>query len=327
MPPKRVEPIDQDAGVTPTIDDLALFEPIEEPDERSFDVQLHAEHIWTNRTVANHIVAPFEELPLPSCDRARLDPCSVRFEFIGPFKNADRSKAEWSILTQLKTFFRRFNVDNAGPGISFPTVVGRGNFVDITVAPLHLDRLAKAPISFNKHRLEKVLVGPKLPVSTIILEIIDIPRQLDANSAAQTVAFKLHSRDIGTVWDIWKVTILLGENLSDSAGRRQYSLVAVLVPKTLSGGKISATTKLNIPGYVSINGNHCLVKCNGRPDWCGRCKSDAEHFHPFGQCQRLECFECKERGHTADQCPKKQAQETADTAPVERPPKQPTLSS
>lgn len=149
------------------------------------------------------------------------------------------------------------------------------------------------------------MVGPKLPLSTFILEILDVPLQLDGNSAAESVAFQLHSRDIGAVWDIWKVTSVLAPGLADSEGRRQYSLVAALVPTALPSGQISATTIFKVPGYLSLNG-----KFNGRPDWCTRCKSDDVRFHVFGQCKKTKCFHCKERRHIADQCPKRKAQVT-----------------
>ncbi|KAJ1018823.1 hypothetical protein NDA16_004628 [Ustilago loliicola] len=250
---------DPPAGSGPAIAidsiDPSKFAPIEEPDEGTFLVYLNSELVWTNKS-EKHATVPFEELPLPSRDRARLDPCTVRFEFTGSFKNGDRQRAEWSILSQLKTFFRRFGIENAGPGVSFPTGVGRGKFVDITIGPNNLELLTKAPLSFNKQKLEITLVGPKLPPSTIILEILDVPFQVDAKSAAQTVAFKIHERQIGKVWDIWKVEHGLTEEFSDSVGRRQYSLVVVLVPTALPSGKIAATTIINIPGYISLHRKH-----------------------------------------------------------------------
>ncbi|SYW81232.1 uncharacterized protein UBRO2_04149 [Ustilago bromivora] len=328
MPPKHPAPSVKsmptdppaETGSASAIDSIDPFKfaPIEEQDEGAFLVYLDSELVWTNKS-EHHVTVPFEELSLPSRDRARLDPCTVRFEFTGSFKNGDRQKAEWSILSQLKTFFRRFGIENTGPGVSFPTGVGRGKFVDITIGPGHLELLTKAQLSFNKQKLELTLVGPKLPPSTIILEILDVPFQVDARSAAQTVAFKIHERQVGKVWDIWKVEHGLPAEFSDSNGRRQYSLVAALVPTALPSGKIAATTIISIPGYISLHCKHCLVKFNGRPDWCTRCKSDAQHFHVFGQCQKLECFHCKDFGHTADKCPKKQAEALAK--PAERPSK------
>ncbi|KAJ1024002.1 hypothetical protein NDA13_004833 [Ustilago tritici] len=143
--------------------------------------------------------------------------------------------------------------------ISFPTGVGRGKFVDITIGPGHLELLTKAQLSFNKQKLELTLVSPKLPPSMIILKILDVPFQVDARSAAQTVAFKIHEQQVVKTWDIWKVEHGLPAEFSDSKGRHQYSLVAALVPTVLPSGKIAATTIISIPGYIPLHHKHCLL--------------------------------------------------------------------
>ncbi|KIS68784.1 uncharacterized protein UMAG_12225 [Mycosarcoma maydis] len=129
-----VQLMDTDASAPSNTNNADEFVLIGEPNVATNDTRLQAELIWTNRTT-QHTSVPFEELTLPSRDRARLDPCTVRFAFTGTFNNGERQRAEWSIRIQLKTFFLCFDVENAGPVISFPSRVGRGKFIDITVGP------------------------------------------------------------------------------------------------------------------------------------------------------------------------------------------------
>lgn len=325
MPPKHVLETAAAEEIVPAED--PRFNPVEdEPNFDSLASQVLSEHIWTNSHY-KHVVVPFEHLHLPSSDRTRIKPCTARFQFMGPFKVTEQEKAKNSVLSQLKAIFARFG-PRSQPlrfSISFPKGVGRGKFVDIATGPLDLDKLTKVQLIFNKHKLEFIVAGPRLPHETLILEIVDVPANLAARSAAQTVAFTLQQRDVGQVLDMWKVTSVLAPELAEIAGPSAYTLVAALLPPTLPTGEITATAIINIPGFIKLNNEHCLVKFRGRPDWCGRCKGDAEHFHVFGHCQKLECFECKERGHTADQCPTRMQQDArsgGDATP--RPSKRPS---
>ena len=329
MPPKHV--VESTPAEESFADDDPRFAAVEEIDFDNLTTQRISEHVWTNSRY-QHVIVPFEHLPLPSVDRTRIEPCTVRFQFTGPFKTADRDNARNSFWAQLKTFLARFgDRRNATPiQVNFPSGVGRGKFVDITSGPMDVDKIARANLTFKKHKLERIVVGPKLPPNTRILEIVDVPANLSSKSASQGVAFQLQARDVGQLLDMWKVTSSVAPEHRDIAGACDYTLVAAIRLCSLPNGAVASTTTLNLPGWLKLDNRHCMVKFRERPDWCSRCKGDATHFHLFGNCPRLECFDCKGRGHTADHCPAKgvrpgdQPMDVQGERPTERPSKRPT---
>ncbi|CDR98901.1 hypothetical protein [Sporisorium scitamineum] len=124
----------------------------DEPDQTAIVPIYTGKHLWSGKRPTEPmppgtICAPevaYEELPSPNGDRAKLPPCTVRWQFTGAFNlNRDEGIARGSFRVQVRHALAAKKMVNVDCAISFPRGTGRQKLVEITVAPDVLATLAE----------------------------------------------------------------------------------------------------------------------------------------------------------------------------------------
>lgn len=298
-------------GAGAPADGRSYEELFPEPDLDSIQCVATGLHLWAARrsnagpvaagTLAPPMV-PFEDLPLPRSDRAKLDPCTIRWQFTGRFSlNREEAVARGSLIIQVKCFLQFKNAYNPNFTVTFPRNVGRGRFVDVHVHHNSMQALADAPLVFRGARLQRHLIGPTLPETALVIEITGGGQSSDKRETAQSIATVL--QPYAQVHDVW-----LEMDNTDSTPRPTNTFYALVSTTPTASGGVSPARVQAIPGHIKLHGKECILAYPGRLDWCTTCRSSITQFHSFEDCPRRRCFHCEENGHNAARCPNKTPQ-------------------
>lgn len=277
-------------------------------------------HLWSAvrptppATLSPPLVA-YDELPFPKSDRAKLPPCTVRWQFTGRFSlNREEDIARGSFRVQVRRFLTAKGAASVDCNVNFPRNIGRGRFVEITVAPESLATLAEVQLVFNGSPLQRLFVGPALPKTAMVVEVLGIPSANARSETARYIALSLHP--FIRVHDVWVAQISYANDPTPPEDTNRMQVLVSSVAGT--DGGIDPSKVHNIPGYIRIGGVECEVSYIGRLPWCTTCCSVAASFHKFENCPRRRCFRCSEQGHTASQCTAEVASPFADDAMAEQ---------
>lgn len=132
-----------------------------EPDLESFSPIVSGMHLWAShrQNAANAPPAgpgtlpaplvPWDDLPFPRSDRAKLAPSTIRWQFTGRFNlNCEEAVAQGSICIQVKRWLEHKGFPNPSFTVNFPRGAGRGRFVDVNVDHCQMVALADMPLVF-----------------------------------------------------------------------------------------------------------------------------------------------------------------------------------
>lgn len=164
-------------------------------------------HLWSAihptppATLSPPLVA-YEELPFPRSDRAKLPPCTVCWQFTGRFSvNREEDIVCGSFCVQVRRFLTAKSATSVNCTINFPRGVGRGRFVEITIAPESLAALAEVLLVFNGSPLQQLFIGPALLKTAMVIEVLGIPNANACSKTACYIALSLHP--FICVHDVW----------------------------------------------------------------------------------------------------------------------------
>ncbi|KAJ1031951.1 hypothetical protein NDA13_002332 [Ustilago tritici] len=225
-----------------------------EPDPDSFTTTVTGKHIWAarrNNTLGPNArtgptaepLVPFEDLPFPRSDRAKIAACTIRWQFTDCFSiNKEENSTHGSITVQVKRFLEFKGFTNPIFTVNFPRGVGRGRFVDICVDRTHMAAIVETPLVYRAARLERHLIGPALPRTAMVAEISNFSENEDIYRLAQTVAIFLHP--FARVHDIWTEMHAIPGDTTHSAQQTRWSCLPRLLlrppaDETLPGSKLS----------------------------------------------------------------------------------------
>lgn len=282
-----------------------------EPDPDSFATVVTGLHIWAARrgpsqgpnapsAPAPPPLVPWEDLPFPRSDRARIAACTVRWQFKGRFSaNKEENVARGSFMVQVQRYLETKGIKDPYFTVNFPKGVGRGRFVDVCGQFDHLSAIAEVPLVFRGTPLQRHLVGPALPRTAMVVEISNFSENEEPRHLATTIAIFLMR--YCRVHDIWAEM----HSLPGRENRVPANKLVVLVDTAGSNpneGRNPAKVQA-IPGYINLSGQHCELQYVGRLNWCTTCRANITQYHCFDNCPRRRCFKCDEPGHSASICP------------------------
>ncbi|SPC60820.1 related to Retrovirus-related POL polyprotein [Ustilago sp. UG-2017b] len=260
----------------------------DEPDQTAIVPIYTGRHLWSGKRPTEPlppgtICAPevaYEELPLPNGDRAKLPPCTVRWQFTGAFNlNRDEGIARGSFRVQVRQALTAKKVANVACTISFPRGTGRQKLVEITIAPDVLAALADVKLVFNGSTLQRLFVGPALPNTAMVVDIRGVPLSVSRLATARYIALgysnQLPQRPHAT------------RRHNQHGGSR---LIPPPVPMAAS------TQPESMPFLATSNWvTNCELHYVGRLAWCTTCKADTANFHLFDLCPRRRFYNCRGR--------------------------------
>ncbi|KAJ1031514.1 hypothetical protein NDA13_001905 [Ustilago tritici] len=282
----------------------------EEPDTKAFATVVMGHHFWAARRNTNAgpncsptelvpPLVPFEDLPLPRSDRARIAACTIRWQFTGHFNlNREDNVAHSSVTVQVKCYLEFKGFPNPVFTVNFPRGVGHGRFVDICVDPDRMAALSEAPLVFCGSKLQHHLIGPALPHSALVVEVSNFSENEDFLLLARTVALFL--LPYAKVHDIFAE---MHSTRGDPTLRAANKLVVLAETTSSANGSHNIAKVQAIPGYINIGGQHCELNYLGRLSWCTTCHSNTTQYHTFDNCPRRCCHNCQEVGHSTALCP------------------------
>lgn len=128
---------------------------------------------------------------------------------------------------------------------------------------------------------------------------------LPSDSCSQQIVEQIKAnkriRKAGQVVDIWA--------LHCPESRRFKGKVLVLLELHTHDYVITLETRNAVPGWFVMNDVAYLVRFPDRPTWCFNCRYDeTAPFHSIHACPKAPCSCCKQKGHAAVACPKRQAE-------------------
>lgn len=280
-----------------------------EPDPDSFATVVTGHHLWAARrpnqgpgtsSAPAAPLVPWEDLPFPRSDRAKIAACTVRWQFRGRFSvNKEENVARGSIMVQVKRHLETKGFNDPVFTVNFPRGVGRGRFVDVCGQYDQLSAIAEVTLVFRGTPLQRHLVGPALPRTAMVVEISNFSENEEPRHLATTIAVFLMR--FCRVHDIWAEM----HSLPGSDQRVPANKLVVLVDTATNNSSEgrNPTRVQAIPGYINLSGHHCELQYVGRLNWCTTCKANITQFHNFDNCPRRRCFKCDESGHSASHCP------------------------
>lgn len=278
-------------------DDDDNMDPLPEPDLDAFAPIYTGRHVWS-ATRAEPLV-PFEDLPLPKTDRAKLPPCTIRWQFTGQFVPArDSGLALGSLRKQLCDYLATRNIRGVNCMVNFPQGTGRGKMVDISVAQQYLTAASEATLVFRQAKLQRLFVGPALDFNYFVIEIQNLPYTAAYSGTARLIWAAL--RKYVQLHDIWVRQVSYADDGFAPQDENIY-LALVSVPKD-SDNRIDPSLLAAIPGYIKIRDEDLPLSFAGRLEWCTTCKSRAEYFHTFETCPKRKCNKCHGLGHLSANC-------------------------
>ncbi|SYW78394.1 uncharacterized protein UBRO2_02586 [Ustilago bromivora] len=246
----------------------------------------------------SHVVA-FEELPLPKSDRAKLPPCTIRWQFTGRFNlNREEGIARGSLLVQARRYLEAKGIRQPDCLVNFPRGVGRGRYVKITVPDTQLATLSDVPLVFNGARPQRLFVGSAIPLNYLVIEILGVPHAHASLETARYIATSL--RNYVQVHDVWVAQISYANDPTPPADTNR--LVALVSTPRGSDGGLDPTKLHAIPGFLRNGNSDCKLVYMGRLQWCPTCRGNTGRLHTFEDCPRRKCFRCQETGHSAAVC-------------------------
>ncbi|SPO45891.1 uncharacterized protein PSANT_03577 [Moesziomyces antarcticus] len=220
-------------------------------------------HLWSDirPTTSNMLPSPlvaYEELPLPNSDRAELPSCTVRWRFTGRFSlNREEDIARGSIRLQVRRFLASNNSVNTSCMVNFPRGVGRGRVVEVTVSPENLDTVAAVQLVFNGSQLQRLFVGPDLPRTSLVIEVLGIPLPLRTAwfETAANIASLLqpHVR----VHDIWVAQKSYANDPTPPEDTNNMVALASLSPG--EDGGVDPYSFHSLPDYLNVGGAECKL--------------------------------------------------------------------
>ncbi|TKY84965.1 hypothetical protein EX895_006045 [Sporisorium graminicola] len=263
-----------------------------EPDLDAFVPIYTGRHVWS--ATRSDPLVPFEDLPLPKTDRAKLPPCTIRWQFTGKFfSNRDEGPALGSLRKQMCDYLHARSFPDANCMVKFPKGTGRNKMVDITVLQPHLAAASEAILVFRQAKLQRLFVGPALDFNYFVIEIQNLPYTAAWTGTARLIWAALHQ--YVQVHDIWVRQVSYAADGKAPQDENIY-LALVSVPKD-KDNRIDPIILAVIPGYIKIHDNEMPLAFAGRLDWCSTCRSRAEYYHTFETCLKRQCSKRKRSGH------------------------------
>lgn len=89
--------------------------------------------------------------------------------------NREEDIARGSFHHQVRRFLVAQNVAKTDSSVNFPRGVGRGGFVEITVGSSTPTALAQVNLVFSGSPLQRLFVGPALPKTAMVVEVLGVP--------------------------------------------------------------------------------------------------------------------------------------------------------
>ncbi|SYW75318.1 uncharacterized protein UBRO2_00553 [Ustilago bromivora] len=164
---------------------------LEEPDQNDIVLIYTGRHMWSS-------IRPSEP--------GELSPPLVAYEEL-PFLKGDRAK-----LPPL--YCPLANVAKTDSSVNFPRGVGRGGFVEITVGSSTPTALAQVNLVFSGSPLQRLFVGPALPKTAMVVEVLGVPASNAKNETARYIALRL--QPFVNVHDVWVAQIPYANNSNPS---------------------------------------------------------------------------------------------------------------
>ncbi|KAJ1029813.1 hypothetical protein NDA13_003053 [Ustilago tritici] len=227
----------------------------------------------TNGGISPPLV-PFEDLPFPRSDRAKLSSCTIRWQFTDRFSlNREEAAARGSLVAQVRRWLE----------LKFAQT---GTFSSSFLAEWAVDVL-----STSRLRLLAWQSSPKPPWFSM------------------AHAFNVTSWDL--LHDVWLEISRIGDDPSPLATGKVFALVETS-PNAEGGRDLDKVT--SIPGWIKIDTRECPVEYPSCLEWCTTCKSNASLLHAFDNCPRRRCFHCDKSGHSAAFCPEAANAQDDDSA-------------
>ncbi|KAJ1601139.1 hypothetical protein NDA14_007466 [Ustilago hordei] len=263
------KPSDMEAESNPIEDE----ELLPEPDLDAFVPIYTGRHVWSARR--SPPLVPFEDLPLPKTDRAKLPPCTIRWQFTGKFfPNRDEGPVLGSLRKQMCDFLHARKFKDANCMVNFPKGTGRNRMVDITVLQPHLAAASEAILVFRQAKLQRLFVGPALDFNYFVIEIQNLPYTATWTGTARLIWAAL--RQYVQLHDIWVHQVSYAADGKAPQDENIY-LALVSVPKD-ADNCINPSILAAIPGYIKIRDDDLPLAFAGRLDWCTTCKSKADRI-------------------------------------------------
>lgn len=280
------------------IEDDGDVERLSEPDLDVSALIITGRHVWS--ATRSDALVPFEDLPLPKTDRAKLPPSTIRWQFTGEFSpNCDEGLALVSLRKQLKAYMAARGVKDFKCMVNFPIGTGRNKMVDITILPQHLMVASGATLVYRQSKLQRLFVGPALDFNYFVIEIKGFTYTNSTPGTATRIWAGL--RQYVKVHDIWMRQISYADDDDEPPQDQNIYLALVSVQKD-DENRIDPGLLAAIPGYIKIGADELTLSFTGRLDWCTTCKSRTELFHTFETCPRRQCNKCKGFGHLSANC-------------------------
>ncbi|SAM83593.1 uncharacterized protein UBRO_20192 [Ustilago bromivora] len=231
-------------GSDETMEDSLLAEP----DQRAFQPIFTGRLIWS-ATRSDKPIAPFEELPIPKSDHARVPPCTVCWQFTHNFNlNWEEDITQGSLRLQARQQLQAKGFPSPACVVNFPRGTGCNHFVEIMVPSDQLAALSDISLVFNKTSLQRVLVGSALPRNYLALEILDIPQ---TNAPTATTCYMAHSlKTYAQVHDVWVCQVSYPNDPRPPADTNIF--IALISTPAGDEGGLDLVRLHAIPGYVQI---------------------------------------------------------------------------
>ncbi|CDR87181.1 related to Retrovirus-related POL polyprotein [Sporisorium scitamineum] len=213
---------------------------LEEPDLDSIVRVLLGKHLWAACHDKPDILAPgaiskplvpYEDLPFPKSDCAKLSNSTICWQFTGHFNlNKEEGIDQGSLVIQVQHYLELKRAKDRFFLVHFPCGVGHGRFVDIQVHQDTMPILAKAPLVFCGACLQHHLVGLSLPKTAPVIEITgfspdDINKDFGRNIALLLQLFSIG--DNPTLFPNNKVVALV-ETIASTEGNCDPNRVSAI---------------------------------------------------------------------------------------------------
>lgn len=129
---------------------------------------------------------------MPSCNPAKVAPNKIRWQMASNFSpNSDGEAACGLIWYQARLHLQRNGVNNPRCVVNFPGGMGWGHFVDVSVAPEHINVLKDAPLVYKQVRLDQLFISVALPHTHTVLEVTSIPANLSLKETVICIVLSL----------------------------------------------------------------------------------------------------------------------------------------
>jgi Zinc knuckle len=271
---------------------------------------------------------PAEELPRVVPGEYTVPPFTVRYRLPqGINTNIDRQTAAVrQILMNQVT--KQHNTPEGQEfaerlEIAFPKQLGRRDdrFFSVDISARNRDdfqRIRESVFTLKGQRLDILDVGPPVPANLLTVTVSHVPTPCEPLRMGKDFADAICKRYEGViVHDVFqKFQLVIKGHHSQVVEMPSGTLVAsVQFYQARQDQFPDSLIRRCFPGFIDIRGLPYQTYYVGRINHCIRCKAEARWPHTLADCprpadERRTCYVCRERGHTANECPRASTDET-----------------